>query len=117
MALEENSDLKSDRSEAGMAGDELRTEPRKVTMMDVKVAVRDMRAHPHRLMHAPAEKPKGAGWISLAHRHRNPLDAQALYTQIQKWPRRPGGGIFVWKWRFQARAAFDAGLRRAFSRP
>jgi len=31
------------------------------------------------------------------HCHRNPLDAQALYTQIQKWPRRSGDGIFVWK--------------------
>ena len=96
MALEENSDLKSDRSEAGMARDELRTKPRKVTVKDVKVAVRDVRgAHPHRLMHAPAEK--GAVRIRLAHCHRNPLDAQALYTQIQKWPRRSGGGIFVWK--------------------
>jgi hypothetical protein len=40
---------------------------------------------------------KGAARTRLAHRHRNPLDAQAMDTRIQKWPCRSGGGICDWK--------------------
>lgn len=53
----------------------------------------------HRVQLArPAEKPHGAARTKLAHRRRNPLDAQAMDTRIQTWPCRPGsGGICNWK--------------------
>jgi hypothetical protein len=44
------------------------------------------------------ERPRGAGRVRLAHRHGNPLDAQAMDTRIQTWPCRPGnGGICQWR--------------------
>jgi hypothetical protein len=53
--------------------------------------------HPKpRVVHARAEKPRGAARTKLAHRHGNPLDAQARDTRIQVWPCRTGG-ICDWK--------------------
>jgi hypothetical protein len=49
-----------------------------------------------RVMHARAEKPRGAARIKLARRHSNPLDAQAFDTRIQVWPCN-SGGICNWK--------------------
>ena len=49
-----------------------------------------------RTAHATAEKPRGTARIRLAHRHRNPLDAQAMDTRIQVWPCK-SGGICKWK--------------------
>jgi hypothetical protein len=46
--------------------------------------------------HLRAEKPRGAARTRLAHRHGNPLDAQAFDTRIQVWPCR-SGGICDWK--------------------
>jgi hypothetical protein len=47
-------------------------------------------------VHVRAEKPRGAARTRLAHRHRNPLDAQAMDTRIQVWPCK-SGGICKWK--------------------
>ena len=52
--------------------------------------------HPVRTVHVRAEKPRGAARTRLAHRHRNPLDAQAMDTRIQVWPCK-SGGICNWK--------------------
>jgi len=52
--------------------------------------------HPARTEHVSAEKPRGAARTRLAHRHRNPLDAQAMDTRIQVWPCK-SGGICKWK--------------------
>lgn len=41
-------------------------------------------------------KPRGAARTSLARRHGNPLDAQAMDRSIQTWPCR-SGGICNWK--------------------
>jgi hypothetical protein len=49
-----------------------------------------------RTAHATAEKPRGTARTRLAHRHRNPLDAQAMDTRIQVWPCK-SGGICKWK--------------------
>ena len=49
-----------------------------------------------RSVHARAEKPRAPARAKLAHRHRNPLDAQALDTRIQVWPCR-SGGICNWQ--------------------
>jgi hypothetical protein len=52
--------------------------------------------HPARTAHASAAKPRGTARTRLAHRHRNPLDAQAMDTRIQVWPCK-SGGICKWK--------------------
>jgi hypothetical protein len=49
-----------------------------------------------RVMHARAEKPRGAARIKLARRRSNPLNAQAFDTRIQAWPCN-SGGICNWK--------------------
>jgi hypothetical protein len=48
------------------------------------------------IVHARAEKPRGAARVKLARRHGNPLDAEAFDTRIQVWPCR-SGGICNWK--------------------
>jgi hypothetical protein len=51
-----------------------------------------------RVAHLRAERPHRAARTRLAHRHGNPLDAQAFDTRIQVWPcRSSGGGICDWK--------------------
>jgi hypothetical protein len=52
--------------------------------------------HRTRVAHARTEKPRGTARARLAHRHGNPLDAQAFDTRIQVWPCRTGG-ICDWK--------------------
>lgn len=52
--------------------------------------------HGTAVAHARVEKPRGAARTRLAHRHGNPLDAQALDTRIQTWPCN-SGGICNWK--------------------
>jgi len=109
VAVEAKGDRNDRGSEANWARNDLKTEPRKVAVQDVKVTA-PLRAtgplrvtHPHRVTHMASEdrasaKPKGSARIRLAHRHRNPLDAQAMDTRIQKWPCRAGeGGICDWK--------------------
>lgn len=46
--------------------------------------------------HVRAAQPRAAARTRLAHRHGNPLDAQAFDTRIQVWPCR-SGGICGWK--------------------
>jgi hypothetical protein len=41
--------------------------------------------------HLGMKQPSGAARTRLAHRHGNPLDAQASDTRIQVWPCRSGG--------------------------
>ena len=63
-------------------------------------------AHPApsvRVAHARAEKPRAAARTGLAHRHGNPLDAQARDTRIQVWPCK-SGGICRWQ-RYRDRVA------------
>jgi hypothetical protein len=103
VAVEAKTERSDRSSEPNWARNELKTEPRKVAVQDVKVtnplhATHVVRAtHPHRVTHMASEKPKGSARVGLAHRHRNPLDAQAMDTRIQKWPCRSGGGICDWK--------------------
>jgi len=80
-------------SEPNWARRELKTEPKKVAVENVKAA------HPHRVKQvaqAKPTKPKGEARARLARRHGNPLDAQAMDTRIQTWPCR-SGGICNWK--------------------
>jgi hypothetical protein len=49
-----------------------------------------------RVAHVRTEKRHAAARTRLAHRHTNPLDAQAFDTRIQVWPCR-SGGICNWQ--------------------
>ena len=78
-------------------------DPREVAVTKVKAAPERAEFGPatprqSRLSQADSQRPRGAARTRLAHRHGNPLDAQALDTRIQKWPCRSGsGGICGWK--------------------
>jgi hypothetical protein len=52
--------------------------------------------HKTRVVQPRAAKPRGEAPAKLAHRRRNPLDAQAFDTRIQAWPCK-SGGICDWK--------------------
>ena len=103
VAVEAKGDRSDRGSEANWARNDLKTEPRKVAVQDVKVTAPMRVTHPHRVTHMASERPasatpKGSARTRLAHRHRNPLDAQAMDTRIQKWPCRSGeGGICDWR--------------------
>jgi hypothetical protein len=77
--------------EPAWARNELKVEPKQVPTRTVKAA------QPHRLTEAAQEKPRGRARVRLAHRHGNPLNAQAMDIRIQTWPCRSGGGICDWK--------------------
>ncbi len=53
-------------------------------------------AHKIRTAHVRVEKPRGAARTRLAHRHGNPLDAEAMDRRIQVWPCK-SGGICGWQ--------------------
>ena len=53
-------------------------------------------AHKIRTAHVRVEKPRGAARTRLAHRHGNPLDAEAFDRRIQVWPCK-SGGICDWQ--------------------
>jgi hypothetical protein len=97
VAVEAKSERTDRGSEANWARTDLKTEPRKVAVQDVRDS------HPYRATHVASgnrasAKPKGTARTRLAHRHRNPLDAEAMDTRIQKWPcRADEGGICNWK--------------------
>ena len=80
-------------------GDE-RAPARAEAKVEPKIVVHKTRlvhAHPAKpVVHARAEKPRGAVRTRLARRHGNPLDAQAFDTRIQAWPCK-SGGICNWK--------------------
>jgi len=69
-----------------------------VTQPEASPAVRRNVASPRVRVAQPFQKPHGPVRTKLAHRHGNPLDAQAMDTRIQTWPCKPGsGGICGWK--------------------
>ncbi|MEK9279036.1 MULTISPECIES: hypothetical protein [unclassified Bradyrhizobium] len=68
--------------------------PKKVAAERVHVPAPKL-AQP-KLAHTRSAAPRGAARAKLAHRHGNPLDAQAMDTRIQTWPCR-SGGICNWK--------------------
>jgi hypothetical protein len=90
------------RGAVPMRAESARTEPKVADgkVANIKVArIRPAETAPHRatlVAHARPEKPKGAARTRLAHRHSNPLDAQAFDTRIQTWPCK-SGGICDWK--------------------
>lgn len=103
LPVEDKSERSDAGSEANWARNDLKAEPRKVAVQDVETARPFRVTHPHRVTHVARvgrmrERPKGSAPVRLAHRHRNPLDAEAMDTRIQKWPCRAGeGGICNWK--------------------
>jgi len=95
VAVEASSEARSEvnanpASEPYWAREELKTEPKEIAVEDVHVTPQHRHA-----MHAKVSSPVRT---KLAHRHGNPLDAQAMDTRIQKWPCKAGsGGICGWK--------------------
>ena len=61
-----------------------------------KIAAERVHVAEPKVPHAQSTQPRGAARAKLAHRHGNPLDAQAMDTRIQTWPCR-SGGICNWK--------------------
>jgi hypothetical protein len=61
-----------------------------------KVAAERVRAPEPKVALTKSAQPRGVARTRLAHRHGNPLDAQAMDTRIQTWPCR-SGGICNWK--------------------
>jgi hypothetical protein len=80
-----------------------RHDARKVAVERVKAApdraeLTSTARHEGRLAQAPSEKRRGAARARLAHRHVNPMNAEAMDTHIQKWPCNPDmGGICAWR--------------------
>jgi hypothetical protein len=70
---------------------------KKVAVQRIKLAhVRPAVARP--TVHVAQTKPHRAARVRLAHRHGNPMNAQAFDTRIQKWPCSPDyGGICNWR--------------------
>jgi hypothetical protein len=78
-------------------------DPQKVAVTKVKAAPERAEFSPvtrreSRLSQTGSESRRGAARTRLAHRHGNPLDAQARDTRIQRWPcKSGGGGICGWQ--------------------
>ena len=90
VAVEAKGDAKNDRgSEPAWARNDLKVEPKQVSVRTVRAA--------HRPTHVASATRHGAARVTLAHRHGNPLDARAMDTRVQTWPCRSGGGICDWK--------------------
>jgi len=74
---------------------------RKIAITKVKAAPERAKLNPatrRETSQADTERRRGASRIKLAHRHGNPLEAQAMDTRVQKWPCMSGsGGICGWK--------------------
>lgn len=87
VALEAKGDTKVD-SDA-----QARAEPADVPK---KVAAERVHKPQPKTAQGSSVKPRGAARSKLAHRHGNPLDAQAMDTRIQTWPCR-SGGICNWQ--------------------
>jgi len=85
-------EAQADRGEGAQARVEPKAAPKIAESRPAPhIVVRNARA-----VHARSEQPRGAARTRLAHRHGNPLDAQAFDTRIQVWPCR-SGGICNWK--------------------
>jgi hypothetical protein len=82
----------------------MRTEPRVVESKAVESKTAESKTAESKtarrrgtmVAHVRPEKPKGVARTRLAHRHGNPLDAQAFDTRVQTWPCK-SGGICNWK--------------------
>jgi hypothetical protein len=86
---------KSDEARTDVAkSDEAAGAPRMRAEPKAELKTGQRRGTPVARVHS--EKPQGAARIGLAHRHRNPLNAQAFDTRVQTWPCK-SGGICDWK--------------------
>ena len=96
-------EAKGDRnSEPSWARNELKTEPRKVAVQQVRAAHVHTVAPVHTAARvritAPVRNARSqvAVRTKLGRRHGNPLDAQAFDSRVQRWPCK-SGGICNWK--------------------
>jgi hypothetical protein len=83
-------EAKSDRAQADTdASVWPRLPPRNIHVAKTKIVK-------PQIARSSAEPPRGAARTKLAHRHGNPLDAQAMDTRVQTWPCK-SGGICNWQ--------------------
>ena len=59
-------------------------------------AAQEPKAAKSQTVKTSAEPPRAVARVKVAHRHSNPLDAQARDTRIQTWPCK-SGGICGWQ--------------------
>lgn len=91
-------EAKSDASGVLAQNDAKKVATEHVKGAPVRTEITAAERHDGRAARAAAEKPRGAARTRLAHRHGNPLNAQAMDTHIQKWPCNPDmGGICGWQ--------------------
>jgi hypothetical protein len=79
--------------EAASGAAQAQAEPKDVPAAVVR-KIRTARIHVEKPLRA--EKPRGAARTRLAHRHGNPLNAEAMDRRIQVWPCK-SGGICDWQ--------------------
>jgi hypothetical protein len=82
-------------SDLGKPATQARAEPKVSPEPDAR-KVRTARVHVESAARVHVEKRRGAERTKLAHRHTNPLDAQAFDRRIQVWPCK-SGGICDWQ--------------------
>jgi hypothetical protein len=99
VAVEAKSDTKSDTASGVLPhSDAKKIAVERVKGVPVRNRLTSADRHDSRLARAQGEKPRGASRARLAHRHGDPLNAQAMDTRIQKWPCNPdNGGICAWQ--------------------
>ncbi len=85
VGVEAKADVKTDQPARAALGEA----PKKIATEQVRVAE-------PRVARVKRAEPRGRARTRLAHRHGNPLDAQAMDTRIQTWPCK-SGGICNWK--------------------
>ena len=86
---------RDDRESERRAGPAEPTAEPRLHIQSPRIADLPVEEPPVRAPRAP-EKPRVAARTKLAHRHGNPLDAQAFDTRVQVWPCK-SGGICNWK--------------------
>ena len=82
-------------ADRGGDGAQARVEPKAVPKIAASRPEPDIVVRNTHVAHARSEHPRAAR-TRVAHRHGNPLDAEAFDTRIQVWPCR-SGGICNWK--------------------
>jgi hypothetical protein len=100
VAVEAKTDARSDAKGDGVLArrDAKKVAVERVRGAPVRTELTSAARHDGRLARARSEKPHGAARVKLAHRHGNPLNAQAMDIRIQKWPCNPdSGGICAWQ--------------------
>lgn len=95
---EARNDAKSDASGVLVQNDAKKVAVERVKGAPVRTELTSAARRDSHLARAQSEKPRGAARTRLAHRHGDPMNAEARDIRIQKWPCNPDmGGICAWQ--------------------